>query len=232
MARYIREVTLNQPDDFVQYIVSDFLGKHGFQLVEFKGEQVYRAGGGLIEIPKFLVWGYQNGVFHVEAWTRNLWLPGVYGKENAMTGFMGCIPKEAYRTDIESLIGLLFQPLNNTAPNQGMQANQGTAPNQGMQANQGMAPGQNPGGAQTVYVQSTDMSKYATMSLVFAIIGIVLAFLSPILGVILGALGITYGKKAMNSPKKGMATAAFVIGIIAVVISIIMWILNFLVLML
>lgn len=219
MARYIKEVTLNQPDDFVQYIMSDFLSKHGFNLVNFKGEQVYRAGGGLIEIPKFLVWGYQNGVFHVEAWTRTVWLPGVYGKENAMTGFMGCIPKEAYKTDIESLIRLLNQPLNNTSPNQGVSPNQG------------MAPGANPGGGQTIYVQATDMSKYASMSLVFAIIGLVLAFLSPILGVILGALGITYGKKAMNSPKKGMATAAFVIGIIAVVISIIMWVLNFLVLM-
>lgn len=219
MARYIKEVTLNQPDDFVQYIMSDFLSKHGFNLVNFKGEQVYRAGGGLIEIPKFLVWGYQNGVFHVEAWTRNLWLPGVYGKENAMTGFVGCIPKEAYRTDIESLIRLLQQPLNNTSPNQGVSPNQG------------MAPGVNPGGGQTVYVQATDMSKYASMSLVFAIIGLVIAFLIPIVGVILGALGITYGKKAMNSPKKGMATAAFVIGIIGVVVSIIMWVLNFLLLM-
>ncbi len=61
MARYIREVQLDRPDDFVQYIMTDFLGKHGFRLGEFKGEQVYRAGGGLIEIPKFLSWGYPRG---------------------------------------------------------------------------------------------------------------------------------------------------------------------------
>ena len=46
MARYIREVELNKPEDFVQYIVTDFLTKHGFKLVEFKGEMIYRAGDG------------------------------------------------------------------------------------------------------------------------------------------------------------------------------------------
>lgn len=111
MARYIREVQLNRPEDFVQYIMTDFLSKQGFHMKEFKGELVYRAGDGFLEIPKFLTWGYQNGIFHIEAWTRNCWFPGVYGRENAMTGFLGCVPKDAYKKDIEALIGLLFQPL-------------------------------------------------------------------------------------------------------------------------
>lgn len=36
MARYIREVELNRPEDFVQFIMADFLGKHGFKLEEEK----------------------------------------------------------------------------------------------------------------------------------------------------------------------------------------------------
>ncbi len=199
MARYIREVQLDRPDDFVQYIMTDFLGKHGFRLGEFKGEQVYRAGGGLIEIPKFLSWGYQNGVFHVEAWTRNCWLPGVYGRENAMTGWMGCVPKNAYKKDIEELISLLYQPLPQDAGVPGMQ-----------------------GAGQPVYVRGTDTSRYATM----ALIGLIAGLIVPLIGVIFGALGITYGNKAKNSPKKGIATAALVIGIIAVVISVVSWGIN------
>ena len=199
MARYIREVQLDRPDDFVQYIMTDFLGKHGFRLGEFKGEQVYRAGGGLIEIPKFLSWGYQNGVFHVEAWTRNCWLPGVYGRENAMTGWMGCVPKNAYKKDIEELISLLYQPLPQDAGVPGMQ-----------------------GAGQPVYVRGTDTSRYATMGL----IGLIAGLIVPLIGVIFGALGITYGNKAKNSPKKGIATAALVIGIIAVVISVVSWGIN------
>lgn len=209
MSRYIREVVINKPDDFVQYIMNDFLTKHGFKLEQFKGQQVYRAGGGMIEIPKFLVWGYQNGVFHIEAWTRTLWLPGVYGGENDLSGFAGAVPKSAYKNDIEQLIGLLFQSIDQGQPNPAMA---------GQPMGQGMP-------QQTVYVRGTDTSRYATMGLVFSLIGI-LGICMPIVGVIFGALGITYGKKGQTSEKKGMATAGFVIGIIVLVVSIIMWILN------
>lgn len=229
MARYIREVELKQPEDFVQYIMTDFLSKHGFKLVEFKGQQVYRAGGGLVEIPKFLVWGYRNGVFHLEAWTRNCWLPGVYGGENAMTGFMGCIPKEAYKNDIETLIGLLFQPL---PPNAGMQPGMsGVSTGQpGMQPGMSGVPTGQPGmPPQPIYVRGADTSKYATMSLVFSLIGLLGIFV-PLVGIIFGAMGITYAKKGQTSEKRGMATAAFVIGIIAIVISVLSWALNILLL--
>ncbi len=202
MARYIREVQLNRPEDFVQYIMTDFLSKHGFCMKQFKGEMVYRAGDGFLEIPKFLTWGYQNGIFHIEAWTRNCWLPGVYGKENAMTGFMGCVPKDAYKKDIEALIGLLFQPL--TQP--------------GMQGAYQMP--------QPIYVQGTDTSRYAVMALVFSLIGIVCVCLSGILALLWGSLAIVYGKKAMSSPKGGMATAAFVIGIVADVLGVVACILS------
>lgn len=221
MARYIREVELNRPDDFVQYIMTDFLSKHGFRLVEFEGEQVYRAGGGLVEMPKFLSWGYWNGIFHVEAWTRNCWLPGVYGEENAMTGFMGCVPKSAYKKDIEELIGLLYQPLS---VNQGMQPgpgmNAGVQPAAGMPGNPA---GSGPYGQQPVLVRGTDTSRYATMAFVFALIGVVLAAIVPLIGVLFGGLGITYGSKGKVSTRKGLSTGGFVIGIIAIVISVMVW---------
>ncbi len=216
MARYIREVQLDRPDDFVQYIMTDFLGKHGFRLGEFKGEQVYRAGGGLIEIPKFLSWGYQNGVFHVEAWTRNCWLPGVYGRENAMTGWMGCVPKNAYKKDIEELISLLIREGHRNIAGVFVSDNY-----QSIEKFQGMQ-----GAGQPVYVRGTDTSRYATMALIFALIGLIAGLIVPLIGVIFGALGITYGNKAKNSPKKGIATAALVIGIIAVVISVVSWGIN------
>lgn len=213
MARYIREVELNQPDDFVQFIMSDFLGKHGFQMVNFKGEQVYRTGGGFIEIPKFLVWGYQNGIFHIEVWTRNVWLPGVYGKENALTGFSGSVPKSAYKKDIEELIGLLYQPINNVNPNMA-----------------GTVPSGAPSG-QPVYVRGTDMSRYASLAFIFSLVGALLSFFIPLVGIIFGALAVSYGKKSRTSSKKGLATAGFVIGIIAIVLGAAIWILNFVYLM-
>lgn len=216
MARYIREVELNRPDDFVQYIMTDFLSKHRFKLVEFEGEMVYRTGDGFFEIPKFLTWGYQNGIFHVEAWTRNCWFPGVYGQENALTGFMGCIPKEAYKKDIEALLGLLFQPIyaNEPITEGGQQATPVMGANQGMNV-------QKP-----VYVKGTDVSRYAVMALAFSIVGLLLGCLNVFASIFFGCLGIVYGKKSMNSEKKGMATAGFVIGIVAVVLSVVLFIIN------
>ncbi len=225
MARYIREVELNRPEDFVQYIMTDFLSRHGFRLVDFQGEQVYRAGGGLVEMPKFLSWGYWNGIFHVEAWTRNCWLPGVYGAENSMTGFMGCVPKSAYKKDIEELIGLLYQPL---PVNQGMQP--GAGMNAQVQPGAGMAgspAGPWPYGQQPVLVRGTDTSRYATMAFVFALAGIVMAVIVPVGGVLLGAFGITYGVKGKLSSRKGLSTGGIVIGIIAIVMAVVVWILRF-----
>ncbi|MCI8390311.1 MAG: DUF4190 domain-containing protein [Roseburia sp.] len=235
MARYIREVVLNRPDDFVQYIMSDFIFKHGFHMAEFKGERILRAGGGLIEIPKFMIWSYQNGVFHVEAWTRNLWLPGVYGREIAMTGFLGCVPKSAYKKDIEELIGLLTQPLytpNAGQPGYGSSGQPGYGmPGQGGYGSQGQSgcgmPGQGGYGSsgqpgygvppQPIYVRGTDLSQYATMALIFSLIGIVTSFVGGMFGILFGALGIVYGNKALQSSKRGMAVAGIVIGIIGTV---------------
>lgn len=206
MARYIREVQINKPGDFVNYMVNDFLTKHGFQLVEFKGQQVFRAGGGMIEIPKFLVWSYQNGVFHIEAWTRNVWLPGVYGRENAMTGFLAAVPKGIYKRDIEQLLQLLFQPIPGET---------GNAPVSDAIPAQNITQG---GAQRTVYVQGVDTSRYATMGMVMGIVGIVTSWLWGV-GIIFSIMGIIYGRKGQSSSNKGAATAGFVCGIIGTVLS-------------
>lgn len=212
MARYIREVQINKPNDFVDYMMNDFLTKHGFKLVEFKGQTVYRAGGGMIEIPKFLVWSYQNGRFHIEAWTRNVWLPGVYGRENAMTGFLAAVPKGIYKQDIEQLLRLLFQAIPGDAAN---------TPVSGAVPALEMPPG---GTQRTVYVQGVDTSRYATMGLVMGIVGIVTSCLW--VGIIFSIMGIIYGRKGQTSVKKGAATAGMVCGIVGTVMSAIMILLS------
>lgn len=219
MARYIRDVQINKPNDFVEYMVNDFLTKHGFRLVEFKGQTIYRAGGGMIEIPKFLVWSYQNGMFHIEAWTRNVWLPGVYGRENAMTGFLAAVPKGIYKQDIEQFLGLLFQAI----PSDG----QGNGPVSGGQSGQNpMQSGGQPVAPQTVYVQGVDTSRYAIMGLVTGIIGVVTSCLW--IGIIFSVMGIIYGRKGQTSSKKGMATAGLVCGIVGAALFAIMVMLSIL----
>lgn len=204
MARYIRDEQINKPDDFVQFMMNDFLTKNGFTQKEKKGEIVWQAGVGWMSPPKFIKYSYSNGMIHIEAWMKTAWLPGVYTGENAMTGFVAAVPKSAYKKDIEELISLLYQPL----PSDNNWSGQGAG-----------QPGQ------PIMVRGIDHSRYATLALVFSLVSFVGIFV-PIVGVIFGCMGIGYGNKSRTSSKKGMATAAFVLGIIGLVLSIIIWILN------
>ena len=204
MARYIREEVLNQPDDFVNYMMNDFLTKHGFKYENFQGQMVFRAGGGLIELPKFITWSYFNGVIHIEAWVRVLWLPGVYGKENDMSGFYGAVVKDMYKKDVEQLISLLHQPLNQA----GMQS--GMPPQPGMQPQPGM-PQNGP-----ILVQGVDTSRYANFALGFGIAGLVLSW--SYVGIVFNIIAIIYAVKGKSSAKKGRATAGMVCAIIGLVI--------------
>ena len=53
MARYVKDLVLNKPEDFVTFIMNDYLQKNQFVVSEWKGEPAYRTGDALIE-------GYKN----------------------------------------------------------------------------------------------------------------------------------------------------------------------------
>ncbi len=203
MSRYIREEVLNQPEDFVNFMMNDFLTKHGFQYKEFKGQMVYRSGNGAFEMAKFFVWNYQNDVIHVEAWMRNVWLSDVYGRENGLSGYAGIVPKNAYKRDIEQLMQLLHQPAGAFGAESGAQ----------------------PGGNDTVMVHGVDTVRYANMSLAFGILGLVF-FCVPYAGLLWGILALIYSNKGRTSSKSGRAVAGLVCGVVAILIAAAMLILN------
>lgn len=213
MARYIREEQINKPDDFVAFIINDFLTKNGFTRKEVKGEIVWQEGVGMLAPPKFFKYSYVNGLVHIEAWMKMAWLPGVYSGENAMTGFVGALPKSAYKKNIDELIGLLYQPLPSDNAYVGAQP-MNDMPQMDTAQQQ-----------QPVMVQGVDNSRYATMAFVFGLISLV-GLCIPIIGILFGCMGIAYGNKAKNSSKPGMAKAGFVLGIIGIVLSAVLWIVN------
>lgn len=128
MSRYIREEMIQKPADFVDFIMADFLRKHGFTLVNINGEMVYQHGKGMITAPKYFCYRYANGIIHIEAWIKFAWLPGVYGKESDLNGYVGSVPKSAYKKDIEELIQVLYQPLPSDYQNPGGQNPYGQSP--------------------------------------------------------------------------------------------------------
>lgn len=238
MARYIREEFINKPQDFVDFIMKDFLQKHKFEQTTLDGETIWQDGTGMLSMPRFFKYFYQNGVIHLEAWTRTAWFPGVYGKkENDLSGFYGSVPKNAYRSDIDNLIQVLYQPLpgeqqynqnpyytqqdgyaqnvyGQPVQNQPMGYAQ-PVPNQPMNYGQ---PGAYPN--QPITVKGVDNKNLAVAGFVFSLLAIPFCFLNPFVGLLWAAIGTAYSHKSLESSKRGLANAGYIIGILTILISI------------
>ena len=109
MARYVRELVLNKPDDFGSFMMNDYLQKNKFSMSDWKGEPAYRAGDAMMEGYKYLKWSYSNGTLHVEAW-----LKGNFGKEMGLTGFVATLQKKPFRDSLEQLYSALQQDISQT----------------------------------------------------------------------------------------------------------------------
>ena len=120
MARYVKDLVLNKPEDFVTFIMNDYLQKNQFVVSEWKGEPAYRTGDALIEGYKYMKWSYENGTLHLEAWMKS-----TFGKEMGLDGFVGALQKKPYREGLEQLFHVLKQAIpeagmNEMAGQQGM----------------------------------------------------------------------------------------------------------------
>ena len=208
MARYVKDITLNKPDDFVAFIVNDYLQKNKFVMSDWHGEPAYRAGDGMVEGYKYLKWSYAGGVFHLEAW-----LKGTAGGEWDLDGVVGIAMKKPYKTSLEQLFDVLQQqiPQQNMASAQNGEASQG---NYGQPS------------PQPIPVRTTDNTGAATIALVLGILSVVIGIFVPLIGVILGIIGITQSRMGSGSSKAGMAKAGKVLSIIGICISAVVWLLN------
>lgn len=204
MARYIQNVVLNKPADFVSFIMNDYLQKNGFTMSEWKGEPAYRAGDAMMEGFKYMKWSYVDGVLHLEAWMK-----GTFGGEWGLDGFVGCLMKRPYKNNITQLITVLQQsipPQQNGAAQAGPGGYQGQIPN-------------------VVPVQTVDNCKEAKQALIFGIISMVLCW-SPLFCIIFACLGFSRARMGAGSSKGNLATVGKVLCIVAVCITIVLYILN------
>ena len=199
MARYTYDLVLNKPEDFVQFVMNDFLQKNRFEPADYNGEAVYRAGVNVSEIPYYPE--IVNDEPHMKQWE--------------LDGFVGMVQKKPFKESLEQLYAVLQQPIQ-------------AAPGQGAQADPGMQQGAQAGpGPQPVPVYTVDNSKSATMAMVFGILSIIAGLLIPIAGLILGILGVTRARMGAGSSMAGRAKIGKVCSIVGIVVAILMWALNF-----
>lgn len=218
MARYVRDLVLNKPDDFVQFIMNDYLQKNSFVLSDWKGEPAYRTGDAMMEGYKYLKWHYSGGIFHLEAWMK-----GTFGGEWNLDGFVGTLQKKPYKESLERLFASLQQPI--PMP-QGGPVNPGTPINQGGTVGQGNPMNQGQPYPTQVPVYTSDNTGAATMALVFGIASFIFAFLIPIVSILFACLGYSRARMGAGSSKAGMAKAGKILSVIGIILAIVMWGLN------
>lgn len=209
MARFATEFTINQPKEFVDFIVRDFCAKEGFEYTQFKGENVWKKGIGMMTAPQFIKVEYQNGKVHLEAWMKYAILPGVYCGEMGVTGFWGFAVKQMLKSRVDALIALLRQPVD------GAGAIVSEATDSGEAEQKTAAP---------IPVVVHDSPGKAIAAMITGILSIVLCFW-PLGGFALGIIGIILGMQGRKSTKKGMGTAGLVCGIIGVILTALVFIL-------
>lgn len=200
MARYINDILLNKPNDFVTFMMNDYLQKNGFSMSTWKGEPAFRAGDAMLEGYKFLKWSYNGSVLHVEAWLKSS-----FGSEMGLDGYVGCLQKKPFKDSLEQLYVLLKQDI----PMPDQQAYPGGQPM-----------------PQAIPVQTVDNVSAAKLSLVFGIASVILAFIWPLIGFIVSILGFSQARLGGGSSKANLAKAGKVLSIIGLVLSIIIWLLN------
>lgn len=205
MARYVQDVVLNKPNDFVFFMMNDWLQKNSFKASNWKGESVYRRGDGFFEGFRYIKYSYANGVIHLEAW-----LKGPFGGEQGLTGAWGWAIKISYKDSLDKLISLLQQSIPQPV-------NQNVNPD----GTPSSAPAQN-----VIPVQTVDNKGSATISLIFGILSIV--FCWTIFSIIFGCVGIVSYRSGKGSTKAGMAKAGMICSIVGMCLYLVMFVLNML----
>lgn len=214
MSRFVTDLPVNQPEEFVRFVSQDFFAKEGFELSRYKKETVWRKGMGLLTCPQFMKVEYRSGVVHLEAWMSQFALPGIYLGEMGVTGAWGWAVKQTLKSRVDTLIGLLSQqaPVPQAAA---AAATDAPAAGQAPAASISAAPT----AQQPIPVAVHDPRGKATASLVLGIVGL-LAWLSPMLGTVIGIIGIVMGTMGRKSTARGRATAGLVMSILTVVASV------------
>lgn len=205
MARFTQDVVLNKPDNFVYFMMNDFLQKNGFVMSDWKGEPAYRAGDGFVEAYKYLKWSYNNGVFHLEAWMK-----GTFGGEWNLDGFVGCLVKKPYKEDLMKQIALLQQTIPDATNTQDNTSADDTVPQ-----------------SKPIPVQTIDNYKAAQQALIFGIISLVLCW-SPILCILMAVLAFTRARMGQGSSKGNLAKSGKICAIVALCLTLIFFVVNFL----
>ncbi len=119
MARYQNIMQTPSPAEFYASSINQYMTNEGFQLVDYKGQKVWKKGVGMLTAPQYFSIQYKDNTIYLEAFIRFALLPGVYVGEMGINGFFGAVPKQLLKqrvNTVENYIVSLWGPQQDSAP--------------------------------------------------------------------------------------------------------------------
>ena len=124
MSRYVNQ--LNTPVDTHSFsnVISDYMISEGFKIVDYKGAKVWKKGTGWLTAPQYICFTYGPNFIRIEAFIRNVFLPGVYFGEMGLDGFYGWAVKDLLKTRVKKVENYVISLWNQPNPDVPPQADQ------------------------------------------------------------------------------------------------------------
>ena len=112
MSRYSNNIPFTNIDNaFVAAEIAKFMTNEGFKSINYKGQQVWKKGAGIITAPQYLSITFTPNSILVEAFIKYALLPGVYIGEMGINGFFGAMPKQLLAGRVRSVENYLYSIL-------------------------------------------------------------------------------------------------------------------------
>lgn len=121
MSRYVKDFApIAQPDPLFK-AVHTYLSSEGYEYREYKGENVFKKGKGLMMGPTFIKLSFSPSATRVEAWMKYALLPGVYVGEIGLKGMTGGAVKGLLKQRVARIEAMIAQCISSEAasPNGG-----------------------------------------------------------------------------------------------------------------
>ncbi len=107
MPRYMRDFPMIGTPDQMYGMVRDYLFSEGYVETNVKGENVLKKGDGWVSGPTCFKISFYGNFMRMESWMLYAVLPGVYGGEIGVDGFVGSATKGPWKKRIAHIEQML-----------------------------------------------------------------------------------------------------------------------------
>lgn len=115
MSKTVRQFKTALSEQEANSVVAVFYNQNGFSTYDYKGEQWYKKGTGILAGPQIMRVLINQNDIRIEAFTKYALFPGVYICENDLDSLIGALPNKQLKNAVERLI-MQLQPVS-AAPN-------------------------------------------------------------------------------------------------------------------